>query len=516
MSLRHLSNTLFFLLLMTGLIVAGPAFAQDPIPIIDSANPSSAVQGTSDLSVEILGSDLGPGATVFFCEKTDAPYCDTNAYGISVGEVRARGKTKLLVTVSIDEISYVGDIDIGVEYSSGRKGKGTSKFSVQAKVTGNMEFETCNEVFFPGDETEPCKSVDGGECELLLGNPSRIKRMMTDCTITKTLVLPDSVLLTSASAQESGTDRKTLRAWDSPEDPWEGAAVITNAGHRAQLGNIDIEIDTAAANGCNGQLHSAVSFVLHNLDDTTDPPNPYPNKKTLKPYNPEDESTYDGRASIFQVDGVDVRTGTSGGPLCTAVELIRDPSYTEAYPELPPLNINDWKVRVTGGRIYSGTYVDTAISLEGFKQQQDINPPTVSGNTIYAPDCEAGDPAAFGIVHGPLIARDNAVPQSEALLENNTIFMSGSECETMGILLLGGTDTEIVGNINSNYIDGATYGVVIDGTVDVDSANLKGNTLMGEIGVSAVGICSDIPFDEKGKPNQISGFSTAEADDCSP
>jgi hypothetical protein len=470
-------------------------------------SPNYAVQGDVGVPVKLTGSGFGPHAKVVFLEK------ETGIVGdIAVRDVVFDEPNEAL-NFMIDVGIYAKTTDYEVEVTvAGRKGKGTT-FKVEAKVTGNMQFETCNDVFFPRNDPDPypyqlgpCRSsVDGGECQFLLGNPTRIKRMMTDCTTTETLVLPDGVLLTSASAQESGTDRKTLIATDRAEDPWSGGAVITNAGHRAQVGNINIEIDTSAANGCDGPLMSAVSFVLHNLEGTS---NPYPNLATQSPYLPN----YNDRASYFDVDGVYVSTGTLGGPLCTAVELIRHATYTDAYGDT-----NDWKARVTNSKIESGTYVDTAIWLEGFKQQQDINPPTVSGNTIFAPDCAFGD-LAFGIVHGPLIARDNAVPQSEALLENNTIIMSEGGCETTGILLLGGTGTETVANINSNYIGGATYGVVIDGTDGADSANLKGNTLTGESGL--VGICSNIPFSEKGKPNQISGLFSKRTgvtgDDCPP
>ena len=497
MNTQRQPSSLFLIMVTVAMMAAITNLTAGPLKV-NSAEPNVGIQSET-LEVTIKGQGFSQAKGVRFLVTGTS---DTGR--VNVTFVDAPDDETILTSVVIADDATVADYDIEVQLSSGRKGKGTSKFSVQAQSPGNMQFETCNQVFFPDDETGPCKSVDGGECELLLGNPPNIKRMMTDCTTTKTLVLPDEVLLTSASAQESVSDRKTLKAIN-----WEGgAAVITNAGHRAQLGNINIEIDTAAADGCDGALLSAVSFVLHNKTAG----NPYPNKATEPPYDPADQSTYDRMASTFHVDGVYVNS--LGGPLCNAVELIRDPSYTAAYPEPQYLNINDWKVRVTGGRIEPGTYVDTAVSLQGIKQQQDINPPTVSGNAIFAPGCVTGDPAAFGIVHGPLIARDNAVPYSEALLENNTIIMSNSDCDTVGIVLLGGTDTKTTGDINSNYIDGATYGVVIDG--NVHSVNLKGNTLTGDIGVSAVGICSAIPFSEKGKPNQVNGFSTPKADDCSP
>jgi hypothetical protein len=140
MNLIHPLIASFMLLLLSGLIGAAPAYAQE-LPVVESANPSSAVQGTYDLSVEIQGSNFGRGAVVRFlanCDKlaldpeeSKPPYCDNPAEGVTVGPAKAKGSTKLTVSVSVSKDSYVGPIDIEVDLY-GRKGKGTT-FSVQAK-----------------------------------------------------------------------------------------------------------------------------------------------------------------------------------------------------------------------------------------------------------------------------------------------------------------------------------------------------------------------------------------------
>ncbi|MDH3941926.1 MAG: hypothetical protein OET46_13120, partial [Xanthomonadales bacterium] len=164
---------------------------------------------------------------------------------------------------------------------------------------------------------------------------------------------------------------------------------------------------------------------------------------------------------------------------------------------------NDWKISVEGNDISSGSYTRTGIRFEGFKQQQEINPPRVNDNFIGSPHCEYSVDAV-GISYGALIARDFD-PSSEALIEGNTVIMSDATgCEpTIGILIMGDSDTNMQINLNNNNVTGGDVGVLIDADGDTDSVNMKGNTLHGTGGVAAV--CSNIPVDEKGKPNRISG-----------
>jgi hypothetical protein len=123
-------------LLAVGFLHSVPARAQDD-PVVESAWPSSAIQGTLDLNVEIRGSNFGRGAVVRFlanCEGVSDPkpsYCDRPAPGITVGPAKAKGSTKLTVEIDIAEDAYVGPIDIEVE-RYGRKGKGTTLFRVDS------------------------------------------------------------------------------------------------------------------------------------------------------------------------------------------------------------------------------------------------------------------------------------------------------------------------------------------------------------------------------------------------
>ncbi|MDX1480421.1 MAG: hypothetical protein R3315_02020 [Woeseiaceae bacterium] len=111
------------LLAFLTLLLSGVALAQDPQ--VDSANPSSAPQGTQ-LDVEIGGNGFDNSAAVnFFVTGT------TNPGGITVTNVKVRGPKKIIASITIDAEAEVTDFDIEVALSRGRTGKGTELFSVQ-------------------------------------------------------------------------------------------------------------------------------------------------------------------------------------------------------------------------------------------------------------------------------------------------------------------------------------------------------------------------------------------------
>lgn len=137
---NHFSSRIWFFALL--LFVSSLAQAQDVE--VNSADPSSAQQGTVDLDVEIAGSGFDNSAAVeFFVTGT------TNPGGITVKNVKVRGNKKIIATIDVDDAAIVDEFDIEVSLSRGRKGKGTTLFSVQQKPTGK-----------PGDEyTSPNEGV---------------------------------------------------------------------------------------------------------------------------------------------------------------------------------------------------------------------------------------------------------------------------------------------------------------------------------------------------------------------
>lgn len=119
----HTARILLALLITVASLT--PAQAQDVE--VTSANPNTALQGTTGLDVEISGSGFDSSAQVeFLVTGTEDPG------GITVTNIRVRGPKKIIATIDVAETADVGSFDIEVSLiSNGRRGRGTTLFSVQ-------------------------------------------------------------------------------------------------------------------------------------------------------------------------------------------------------------------------------------------------------------------------------------------------------------------------------------------------------------------------------------------------
>ena len=126
------------LLLLVVLMASHSVLAQEVL--VNSANPTSAIQGTLDLNIEIAGEGFDNTAEVTFLVTGTE---DTG--GIVVKKVKVRGSKKIIATIDIEDAALVKDFDIAVSLSSGRGGKGTTLFKVESKPDNgapcNLEFE---------------------------------------------------------------------------------------------------------------------------------------------------------------------------------------------------------------------------------------------------------------------------------------------------------------------------------------------------------------------------------------
>ena len=124
---EHRSFTrLLWAALCTMLLCALPAFAQDPE--VNSAEPSSAEQETTDLVVTVGGDNFGSDSAVdFFVTGTG------DSGGIHVKKVKRQGPKTLKVTIDVDSEATVDGFDIQVQ-SRGRTGKGIELFRVIEKT----------------------------------------------------------------------------------------------------------------------------------------------------------------------------------------------------------------------------------------------------------------------------------------------------------------------------------------------------------------------------------------------
>jgi len=116
-------------LIALALVPFGLATAQ---VTVTAAEPAAAPQGTLSLDVTVSGNGFDSTAAVsFFVSGTADPG------GIAVKKVAVRGSKKLVATIDIAAAAVVDKFDIEVRLSNGRKGKGTTLFTVQAKSPNN-------------------------------------------------------------------------------------------------------------------------------------------------------------------------------------------------------------------------------------------------------------------------------------------------------------------------------------------------------------------------------------------
>jgi hypothetical protein len=126
-ALKRLTLTCLSLLVL-GLAPIGAAVAQIKVT---AATPASAYQGTISLDVVVTGAGFDNSAQVqYFVAGT------TNPGGITVKKVVFRNSKELVTTIDVADTADLASFDIQVTLSSGRKGKGTTLFSVKAKPTG--------------------------------------------------------------------------------------------------------------------------------------------------------------------------------------------------------------------------------------------------------------------------------------------------------------------------------------------------------------------------------------------
>ena len=111
-----------FTLLFLVLAPVGYAHAQVKVT---SANPAETLQGTVSLDVTINGSGFDSTAMAKFLVTGTA---DTG--GITVKKVVFKGSKQLVATIDVADAAAVNKFDIEVTLSTGRKGKGTTLFTV--------------------------------------------------------------------------------------------------------------------------------------------------------------------------------------------------------------------------------------------------------------------------------------------------------------------------------------------------------------------------------------------------
>lgn len=112
---------------LAALGVAQVVAAAPPVKVT-LATPASAYQGTTGLDVVVDGSGFDPTARVQYLVTGT-----TNPGGITVSKVVFRNSKQLVTTIDVADEADLANFDIQVMLDDGRKGKGTTLFSVKAK-----------------------------------------------------------------------------------------------------------------------------------------------------------------------------------------------------------------------------------------------------------------------------------------------------------------------------------------------------------------------------------------------
>ena len=477
MNTRRQRSSLFRIMLTVAMMAAATNLMAGPLKV-DSADPNVGIQSET-LDVTIKGQGFAQATAVRFLVTGTG---DTGHVSVTITEPPQ--DDTILARVEIAQDATVAFYDIEVQLSSGRKGKGTSKFAVQARQNPNQNLVDCSE-FAPN-----------GTCTCIFNKDEdlRIFAMQGDCETAETLWLNHARIISGGSTPSEAWP--TLTAGADKDGMFHGSAVIANLDDAVGVRFLNIRFAPEVSRGCDpaDDIQSALSFVLGEGTDD----------------NPE-------RASGLHVWDLTIDTHDVAGndPLCTAIEVVREPGFTDPYAT--GNGNKEGQVFVTNVAIADGSYERIGIRYEGFQPLGFINPPLVNGNVIGAQACGPGSETARAIQFGRIQLSDLSDPSSQitGVVESNTIHMT-TACQEgpggVGILVVGEeSDLSVTtAEITKNNVSGAFVGVAIDR--NVAEANLSGNTLTGD-GVrdnGDIGVCSDIQppgaTSTQGKPNKIGGY----------
>lgn len=456
-------------ILLTALVL-GEAMAAPPDKTsVTGANPNSALQGES-LDVVISGSGFGQGATVRFLVSGTRDDSQIAVNNVTYNE----GDGTLTASIQVQGTAVVSDYDIEVQPLSGRKGKGTTLFSVFSSNGGGNSAPitmSCDDLFglTPGTCT-----AEGSSDPCLFAQDSNTDRawyMTQNCDTRAMLVVrPDYPFLLG----------KGFRL--NLVQPWSGDyAGITNARGATRIADVHVAVaDPAVAGGCGvaGTVQAAVFFD----------PDLQPRSSSPRGY----------------VTGIVVETG-GGARFCNGIEYVgSDPHVGEPYKE----------AAVTSSHILADSYERFGIwmaniNLSDLNDQVKNEFARVQDNIVEASDT----PCATAVVVGPNVER----PQ----VDGNLVYAaSGCAQRTVGIAVLDsgrdkasplGPDYDFLtarsAGLSGNTVQtggGGSIGILIDGASDAEMT--RSQITAGEGNDYAVCVETGGNFAEIKKASDYIGF----------
>jgi hypothetical protein len=454
-----------------------------PPPKVQAANPNSALQGEA-LDVVISGMHFDNGSAVrFLVTDTDD---DTQ---ISVGDVTYNANGTLTASVQVQGEALISEYDIEVTTTNGRRGKGTTLFSVFSSNGGGQNqvlSTTCDDLF--GFPLNTCTAAGTGTdasnpyepCTLIKEHiEERSWKMTHDCDTRRMLTI-------SADHPFFFGDGYRLNL----VAPWSGEyAGITNSMGANRLNNVRIVVQgNAVAAGCGaaGKVQSAVYF------------DPDRGSRSASPRGGV------GRL-IIETQG--------GGKLCKGIEFVgSDPYIGNPYKA----------VGVTENYIMENSYEQVAIEMANINLS-DVNDQVRNEfAVIWDNIVEASDsPCAAGIVMGPGVER----PQ----IDGNLVYASsgvGCPARTVGIAVLGSGRNIVMGTIydlltarpadlNGNTVHtggGGSIGILIDAATDAETT--KSQITAGESSDYGVCVETGANFAEVGRRSDYLGNEVVSMADC--
>ena len=333
-------------------------------------------------------------------------------------------------------------------------------FRVQAK----KDVYLCSEVFtLSYNNSCDCTFTVQDKTDQKGTPPLLIWAMQSNCTTSETLVIEQFEALSS----DTNTN-VILTAVAMAEAPFDGSAVIAARGHRANIFNFNIHIDGGVDAGCGeGQLHSAIGFVLDSYSLNTSADSPFRNTRW----------------------GVSNSTITSDAPLCHAMEFSRMPDYE------PDPDTIEGRVNIHRNVIMADSDNGTGILFRGFGPVNTFL--SVSRNTIIDTAAPVANAIQFGPIFGP------------GTVERNLISLRGGA--GVGVLVMGdGATTDVM--VNQNEVTGAFIAVLVDD--QVADVLLKSNILTGDgdTGTDDIGVCTDAANNAI-RANKIKDYNDAVLED---
>ena len=120
-----------WLAISLGILLGAPILTTAQIQV-NSASPSAAPQGTTNLNVGISGSGFKKGAKAqWFVTGT------TNPGGVTVNSTTFNNSGQVTANITIASDAVISGFDIAVTNTDGRTGKGTDKFAVLNSAAAN-------------------------------------------------------------------------------------------------------------------------------------------------------------------------------------------------------------------------------------------------------------------------------------------------------------------------------------------------------------------------------------------